>query len=85
VLSSQQGHQDVSLTWAGATDNVSILGYGIYRDGIRIINVGPAVASFTDRNVLPGPHTYAVDAVDAASPNGGLPSGQNLLWGNRSA
>src|SRR5262249_17152153 len=84
VLSNPQGHQDVSLTWTGATDNVSIVGYGVYRDGTRIANVGPTVASFTDHNVLPGPHMYAVDAGDAASPNSGQPSGQNLPWGNRS-
>src|SRR5262249_3838030 len=88
-LTAQQpnssGQQNVILTWTGATDNVGIIGYGVYRDGTRIANVGPAVLSFTDHNVLPGLHTYAVDAVDAASPNGGLPSGQNLPWGNRSA
>src|SRR5262249_99216 len=84
VLLNPQGHQDVTLSWTGATDNVAVVGYGGYRDRTRIANVGPTVASFIDHLVPPGPHTYAVDAVDAASPNSGQPGGQNLPWGNRS-
>jgi hypothetical protein len=76
--------RNVDLRWGASTDNVAVYGYGIYRDGIRIANLDASVTSYTDTSVSPGPHGYTVDAVDAASPDAGAPSGQNKEWGNRS-
>lgn len=62
----------VTLTWTASTDNVGVVDYGVYRDGIAIGNAqrpdgaAPAPATFVDRNVPPGTYTYTVDAGDAA-------------------
>jgi len=86
----------IQLSWAASTDDTYVNGYGIYRDGKRIRNVGPTVVSFDDVNVPAGNHTYAVDAVDSASPlkvnyplipndpNFSDPILQGVEWGNRS-
>jgi hypothetical protein len=76
--------KNVNLSWSPATDNVAVYGYAVYRDGMRIANLGAAAVSYVDTNVAPGPHSYSIDAMDAASPDNGAPSGQNLEWGNRS-
>jgi hypothetical protein len=91
------GSDTVHLTWTASTDDTYVNGYGIYRDGVRIRNVGAAVTSFDDANVPSGNHTYAVDAVDNASPlkvnfppllndvNSTDPILQGVEYGNRSA
>ncbi|HXI27963.1 MAG TPA: hypothetical protein VNG89_06065, partial [Vicinamibacterales bacterium] len=91
------GSNTVQLTWLASTDDTYVNGYGIYRDGVRIRNVGAAVTSFDDVNVPSGNHTYAVDAVDSASPlkvnyppnpndiNATDPILQGVEYGNRSA
>ena len=107
---SQVGATSVQLTWSPTTDDTYVNGYGIYRrdddvagaDFVRIRNVGatlPAGAAtftFTDVDVPVGNHTYAVDAVDSASPrkvtyptafagpNTSDPILQGVEWGNRS-
>ena len=90
------GSTTVHLTWGASTDDWFVNGYGIYRDGVRIRNVGPTVLSYDDVNVPSGNHTYAVDAVDNASPlkvnfapipnnpNSTDPIIQGEEWGNRS-
>ncbi|MGI5238474.1 DUF4832 domain-containing protein [Dactylosporangium sp. CA-139066] len=54
----------VSLSWSGATDNVGVTGYRVYRDGTQVAT--PAGTSFTDTGVAAGAHTYTVTARDAA-------------------
>jgi hypothetical protein len=61
----------VNLAWTGSTDNVGVVDYGIYRDGVAIATVqnadgaAPAPTTFTDKNVPPGTYVYTVDAGDA--------------------
>ena len=90
------GSNTVHLAWTASTDDPYVYGYGIYRDGVRIHNVGAAVLSYDDVNVPAGDHTYAVDAVDSASPlkvnfppiandvNASDPILQGVAYGNRS-
>ena len=87
----------IQLTWTASSDNAYVNGYGIYRDGLRIRNVSGTVTTYIDANVPAGDHTYAVDAVDSASPlkvnypaafqgpNTADPILQGVEWGNRSA
>jgi hypothetical protein len=108
---SQVGPTAVQLTWSPVSDDTYVNGYGIYRrdddvagaDFVRIRNVGAALPpsatqfTFVDENVPVGNHTYAVDAVDSASPlkvnhpnafqgsNTTDPILQGVEWGNRSA
>ncbi|WP_238011712.1 DUF4832 domain-containing protein [Dactylosporangium sp. AC04546] len=54
----------VSLSWSGATDNVGVTGYAVYRDGVLRTTV--TGTSYTDTGVPAGSHTYTVRARDAA-------------------
>jgi len=107
---SQIGANSVQLTWSPSSDDTYVNGYGIYRRDddvagagfVRIRNVGATLAAgattmtFTDTNVPVGGHTYAIDAVDSASPlkvnypnafqgpNTTDPILQGVEWGNRS-
>ena len=56
----------VVVSWAAATDNVGVTGYGIYRNGTRIAQVDGATLTFRDANLPAGTYTYKVDAVDSA-------------------
>jgi hypothetical protein len=110
-VASQTAANAVTLSWSPSTDDTYVNGYGVYRrdddvagaDFVRIRNVGatlPGTATqftFVDTNVPVGNHTYAVDAVDSASPlkvnypnafQGANTTDPILLgveWGNRSA
>ncbi len=89
------GPSSNQLNWTASSDNFYVYGYGVYRDGVRIRNLGN-VTSYVDNNVPAGAHTYTVDAVDSASPlkvnypgafagpNTGDPILQGAEWGNRS-
>src|SRR4051812_25726938 len=61
----------VTLNWDPSTDNVGVVDYGIYRDGVEIATVqnadgaAPAPTTFTDTHVPPGTYAYTVDAGDA--------------------
>jgi Abnormal spindle-like microcephaly-assoc'd, ASPM-SPD-2-Hydin len=83
----QSGASAVQLTWSGASDNVAVYQYGVYADGKRIRNVSAATTGYLVTGVAPGPHAYAVDAVDAASPAAQLAPTFTFSspWGNRSA
>src|SRR4051794_31574681 len=70
-LTGSASNSTVTLNWDAATDNVGVTDYGVYRDGVAIATVQNADGSikppttFTDQNVVPGQHTYTVDAGDA--------------------
>ena len=55
----------VVLNWLGATDNVGISGYTIYRDGQILKTTGRNELSYVDTDVALGKtYNYTVDAVD---------------------
>src|SRR3954471_16876579 len=70
-LKGSAANTTVTLDWSAATDNVDVTDYGVYRDGVAIATVQNAdgtanpPTTFTDQNVVPGPHSYTVDAGDA--------------------
>ena len=56
----------IDLAWSGSTDNVGVVGYDIYRDGVLIRSVG-AQTTAVDTGVTPGAsYEYVVRARDAA-------------------
>jgi hypothetical protein len=63
------------VEWLGASDNVGVTGYEVYRDGYLIQEVSSAELSIVDFNVCGGNHSYYVKSIDAAG-NRSLPS-----WG----
>lgn len=68
----------VTLTWDASTDNVGVTSYGVYRDGLALVNVqnfdgsAPAPTTFVDYNVPAGTHSYTVDAADEIGNRSGL-------------
>lgn len=57
--------RSVALTWNASTDNVGVVGYDIFRNGIKVaISAKPG---YRDRGLTAGTsYTYTVDAFDAA-------------------
>ena len=54
----------VGLQWTASTDNVSVLGYNIYRDGVK---VGSSTSlNYTDTVTLQGLYNYTVRAYDVS-------------------
>src|SRR4051794_36654961 len=75
-LGGSASNTTVTLNWSGATDNVGVVDYGIYRTDAAGVTTAIATVqnpdgsnnpptTFTDQNVAPGTYTYAVDAGDA--------------------
>ncbi|MFG3283423.1 glycosyl hydrolase family 18 protein [Streptomyces sp. NPDC048111] len=62
----------VSLAWGAATDNVGVVAYGVYRDGILATTVGAPATTATVTGLTPSTkYTFTVrarDAADNASP-----------------
>ncbi|GFZ31506.1 hypothetical protein CSC2_20320 [Clostridium zeae] len=65
VLSKSAG--TVTISWTAATDNIAILGYEIYRDGLKVATVEDNITSYTDTGLLPATqYKYTVKAKDQA-------------------
>src|SRR3954454_6998695 len=75
-LGGSASNTTVTLNWTGATDNVGVVDYGIYRTDAAGVTTAVATVqnpdgsnnpptAFTDQNVAPGTYTYTVDAGDA--------------------
>src|SRR6185312_12708610 len=55
----------IDLTWSGATDNVGVTGYRVFRDGTQLVE--QAGTSYSDRTVAPtSTYNYTIEAVDGA-------------------
>jgi hypothetical protein len=58
---------EIALSWFPSTDDRSLAGYRIYRDGVLAATAGASATSFTDTGLAPDTsHWYAIHAVDAA-------------------
>jgi hypothetical protein len=65
-LDPYEGPQ-VVLDWDPSTDNVGVVGYRIYRDGVEVNTVADGSSDDTDRGFAMGrKYRYAVRAYDAA-------------------
>jgi hypothetical protein len=70
-LSAKAKGKNVGLSWNGATDNVGVIGYTVWRDGILIGNA--AKTSYLDNTVSIGAtYTYQVEAYDDAGNHSAL-------------
>ena len=57
----------VDLAWAASTDNLGVVGYTIYRNGVSIATASGSDLTFRDKGVLPdNTYNYALDAFDQA-------------------
>jgi hypothetical protein len=70
------GATDADLAWGAATDNVSVTGYNVYRNGKRVA-ANLKVTKYTDSGLTVNrTYKYVVKALDAA---GNLSKSSNLL------
>lgn len=66
-VASAVGAAQVTLTWTGATDNVAVAYYDIYRDGVLVGTVTSPTLTFTNTGLVRGAtYSYTVTARDAA-------------------
>ncbi|MBI5530722.1 MAG: DUF4082 domain-containing protein [Candidatus Doudnabacteria bacterium] len=55
----------INLSWSASTDNVSVAGYKVFRDGLQIATT--TITNFADMNLSAGTqYSYTVSAYDAA-------------------
>lgn len=68
----------VKLTWNPSTDNVSVMAYDIFRDGVQVMNIN--ATAWNDTNQTAGStHQYIIKARDAS---GNVSSGSNQVTVN---
>jgi hypothetical protein len=66
----------IDLHWAPSTDNIGVVGYRIYRDGMQVATTAATPRVFTDTQLDPGSaHSYTFTAIDAAG-NASIASGE---------
>jgi fibronectin type 3 domain-containing protein len=66
TATTRPGISSVELSWDGASDNVGVTGYEVYRDGDLLTRTGPET-SYVDGSVAAGTtYSYTVRALDAA-------------------
>ncbi len=64
----------IDLTWNASTDNIGVVGYRIFRDGIQITNT--ANTTYQNTGLSPSTtYTYTVSAYDAAGNESGQSTG----------
>jgi chitodextrinase len=67
LATTSTGTGNVILGWNAASDNVGVVGYTVYRDGVAQGTIGGSVTSFTDSTAASATtYAYTVDAFDAA-------------------
>ncbi len=64
TVSSATG-TSISLSWSASSDNVGVVGYGLYRGGTRVSSSSTTQGTFTGLS-CGSSYTLGVDAVDAA-------------------
>jgi hypothetical protein len=69
---------DITVEWSGASDNVGVTGYEVYRDGYLAYLLSGSELIYVDFNVCGGQHVYTVAAVDAAGNRSALSYGVNV-------
>ncbi len=70
---------EVDLTWEASTDNQSVTGYSIYRDGTLVTTVAGSVNAYQDASVTPSTsYAYTIDAFDAAGNHSNPTSATNV-------
>ena len=68
----------VSLSWQASTDNLTVAGYRVYRDGVLVALV--AGTSWVDVSATSGTYTYVVTAYDAAGNVSGPSSSATVTY-----
>ena len=68
LSASSVSTSQINLTWTASTDNTSVTGYLVYRNGVQVGT--SATNSYSDNNLSPSTsYSYAVSAYDAVGNN----------------
>jgi len=63
----------INLRWSASSDNTSVRGYGIYRDGALVNTVDKSILSYSDTDLNPSTsYVYRVDAFDGSGNHSAL-------------
>ncbi|MDF9407670.1 fibronectin type III domain-containing protein [Pelotomaculum isophthalicicum JI] len=55
------------MSWSGATDNVSVTGYRLYKNGVKIADIPAGTYSYTVSGLTKNAsYTFSIEAGDAA-------------------
>src|SRR5262249_36780264 len=65
TLTVATGNGKATPSWSGATDNVGVVAYGVYRNNMLIATVPAPTTTFKDSGLVTGSYNYSIDAVDA--------------------
>jgi len=70
VTTTVQSSTSIQVTWTASTDNVSLAGYRVYRNGsTTVLSTVTNGTTYTDIGLAPGTtYTYQVRAFDSATP-----------------
>lgn len=68
IATPDSARREVSLFWSGASDDIAIVQYRIYRNGslIRSISSNGSSGSYVDSGLADGSYTYVVTVVDSS-------------------
>jgi hypothetical protein len=74
----------VSLSWSASTDNVSVAGYNIYRNGsTTALATGVTTTNYVDKTAVPSTnYTYTVSAYDASGNTSAQSSAASVTTGS---
>ncbi len=68
LMPSNIGHENLTLTWSEATDNVGVVMYRIYQEGGLIVSLTASVHDYNVTGLTPGTsHTFKVEAGDSSN------------------
>ena len=57
----------IDLSWTASTDNIAVIGYRIYRNGVLLATASGSATSYQSTGLSPGTmYAYYVDAIDGA-------------------
>jgi hypothetical protein len=84
VTASVVNSNQVNVSWSASTDDVSVAGYYVFRNGVNIATT--TALTYSDTSVLPStPYTYAVEAFDVGGLVSGLSTGFTVTTPSPSA
>jgi calcineurin-like phosphoesterase family protein/fibronectin type III domain protein/S-layer family protein len=70
----------INLSWSASTDNTSVRGYGIYRNGVLVNTVDKNTLSYSDSNLNPATtYVYRVDAFDGSGNHSALSTSKSPI------
>ena len=79
LVASAKSGSEVDLAWSASSDDVGVVAYDVYRNGVKVDETNGSTTTYADKTVTPLTYYYySVRARDAAG-NASAPSNQTAL------